>query len=777
MRVDKKIDSSQLNQWNAALDAYLESSGKMFGGLFGKKGGGEAVLKQFNKPVTPDAARELKGFLQNLQSRLDLQGVIESITGETFPRLASDDELLNEFRRHNAVVQALCKPAPAAAAAKAQASGELPHVPVEHIPAINSLITATSTPATKVMANFGFVCTPADAKRLESALKRLEAKARLADIYKQVLAEPGASVPASDDEIAASVETHVTLLNLLMQVREGGANKAAVTDVVLRALREPEVAPAIIKALSDSPKRAMALVKLEEALAGSFLFDLKWLSELLTDVRAGGEASFTVQSLANRMDSLEGVLRVREALSLLPEALAAAARTLLDAGSNAEAGYSAVRRVVLSGEISRRLRAEPNLQNVDGHRLKNTFDRYLELSGRKKHLVREVILSNWTARQKQRLLIDTGTRLNAIGADLRRRLTGRGDKAMRLRQVIAHGAGVEGGDPFFELRPVWMASPETVAQLFPRMPIFDLVVFDEASQCRLEEALPVLTRAKRVVVAGDPKQLPPTRFFESSIANSAEDDEVESDQELFEAHQGEIEDILGAALGLDIHQCYLDVHYRSRHADLIGFSNEQFYGSRLQAIPEHPRSRSKNAPISLVRADGFYEKRKNDAEADAVVKIVKDLLKRAQPPRIGIACFNLPQRDLIVEKLEEAAEADATFAAALAEARTRRGDNSGEGLFVKNLENVQGDERDHLIVSTTYGPARNGTFRRNFGPVGKPGGGRRLNVLVTRAREQLHIVTSIPRSEYATLPPIPQGQTPSGTWLLFAYLNHCERLQ
>src|SRR5439155_6055534 len=167
-----------------------------------------------------------------------------------------------------------------------------------------------------------------------------------------------------------------------------------------------------------------------------------------------------------------------------------------------------------------------------------------------------------------RLISRAGRRLNAIGAYLRRRLTGRGDKAMCLRQVIAHGAGVEGGDPFFELRPVWMASPETVAQLFPRNAIFDVIVFDEASQCRLEEALPTLTRAKRVVVAGDPRQLPPTRFFESAIATS-DDEETDTDQELFEAHQGEIEDLLSAALGLDIHQCYLDVHYRSRNADLI----------------------------------------------------------------------------------------------------------------------------------------------------------------------------------------------------------------
>jgi hypothetical protein len=97
-------------------------------------------------------------------------------------------------------------------------------------------------------------------------------------------------------------------------------------------------------------------------------------------------------------------------------------------------------------------------------------------------------------------------------------------------------------------------------------------------------------------------------------------------------------------------------------------------------------------------------------------------------------------------------------------------------LFVKNLENVQGDERDHLIISTTFGPDAKGKFRRNFGPLGSPGGGRRLNVLVTRARHEIHVVTSIPRSAYASLPPIPDGQQPSGVWLLFAYLFFVEQL-
>ena len=721
VRVEKmKIDATQINQWMSAIDSYLEVAGKALGGLFsfGKKGAAETVAKQFNKPLTAQTAAEIKEFLLNLQNRLDLQSVIEGATGETFPRRASDEELLSEYRKHLEVVQALGKPA---ASGVANQNGAAIQVPEEHIASINDLLGNAVAPAAKVLGNFSLDTTPTDAKRLETALRRLEARARLTELYKQILAEPGALAPANDDDLIQQIDTHTTLLDLLTKARDGAA-KPAVTDAILKALREPQNADGIIKALADAPRHALSLVKLEEALNGTFLFELGWLQNFVAEIRNGAEALPTISALASKLETLEGILRVRDGLALLPGPLASAATKLLDAGADAEKGYSAVRRAVISGEITRRLRSEPTLQTVDGHRLKNTFDRYRELSERKKILVRDVILSKWTVRQKERLLIQAGTRLNAVGADLRRRITGRGDKAMRLRQVINHGAGVEGGDPLFELRPVWMASPETVAQLFPRMPIFDLVVFDEASQCRLEEALPVLTRAKRVVIAGDPKQLPPTRFFESSIAASGEEEEVDTDQELFEAHQGEIEDVLGAALGLDIHQCYLDVHYRSRHADLIGFSNEQFYGSRLQAIPEHPHRRLRHAPLSLYRTDGIYEKRKNEAEADQVVKVVKDLLKREMPPSIGIACFNLPQRDLIVEKLDEAAENDTEFAARLAEARTRRGENSTEGIFVKNLENVQGDERDHLIISTTYGPSKDGKFRRNFGPVGKPGG-------------------------------------------------------
>jgi hypothetical protein len=433
---------------------------------------------------------------------------------------------------------------------------------------------------------------------------------------------------------------------------------------------------------------------------------------------------------------------------------------------------------VLTSELRRRVRERPELNRLDSDQLTHHFDRYHELEDKKRRLVRDHVLDLWIGKQKERLLASTGSRLNSAGADLRRRLFVRGKRAMRLRQMIAVGRrDLAPGetDPLFDMCPVWMASPETVAQVFPREPLFDVVIFDEASQCRLEEALPVLTRAERVVIAGDPKQLPPSRFFEAAISVS-EDEELETDQDLFEAQQAEVEDLLAAALNLQVEEAYLDVHYRSRNADLIEFSNEHFYKNRLQSIPGHPKHRTPVPPLKLERADGVYKDRCNRIEAERVVEMVDELLQRKDPPSIGIACFNITQRDLIVDLLDDRAVDDEAFASRLARARERVGESSYEGLFVKNLENVQGDERDHVIISTTYGPNPEGKFYRRFGPLGRVGGGRRLNVLVTRARQEVHLVTSIPRESYLNVEKLPTGATPSGGWLLFAYLRYAEEL-
>jgi hypothetical protein len=634
--------------------------------------------------------------------------------------------------------------------------------------------------AAAVLNRYGLTLEPSSAGRVRAFLTALRARLVLRDLVNELSggvgtrAGPGVALP-DDAALSGSLRQHATVLDLLGHAADDPALRD-LSPSVARSLTDGAFAATFLDGLRKSPARAAALVKLESALAATKLFEPGWLGAVNRKVRGGHAVAVFFTAFADGVDTVEGVLRVREALAALPPALHGAAGALVKQSAGPDEGLKLLRREVLAAEITRRLKAEPQLQSVDGKRLGQLFDQYRELDAKKKDLVRDAVLHRWVDRQKGRLLANTGSRLNAAGADLRRRMTTRGERAMRLRQVVAVGKGTEGGDPLFDLRPVWMASPETVAQVFPREPIFDVVVFDEASQCRLEEALPVLVRGKRVTIAGDPRQLPPTRFFESAVAASDDDGDVDSDQELFEIQQGETEDLLGAALGLDIQQCYLDVHYRSRSADLIEFSNEHFYGSRLQPIPGHPSRRPKLPPVRLVRADGVYEKRGNEVEAERVVEIVRELLGRKDPPSIGVACFNLQQRNLIVEKLDEAAEEDVPFARKLAEARARRGAGSFEGLFVKNLENVQGDERDHIIISTTYGPGPNGKFYRRFGPLGRAGGGRRLNVLVTRAREQVHVVTSIPAEAYRGLPEVPSGQTPGGGWLLFAYLKFAEGL-
>ena len=550
---------------------------------------------------------------------------------------------------------------------------------------------------------------------------------------------------------------------------------ADVAETIHAALKAKSPSKDLIAGLSASALRAERLVKCEQSLSQP-IFAKEYQTALSARLRGGETVGDEVRSLAERMPTLEGVLRVKHGLAELPERMRASLAPLLDNKIDGVGGVEALRRASLACEIRDRLQANRSLVLQDAEKLEKSFGRYGELDFQKKQLTTEAIRHHWGAKQIERLLASTGSRLNSEGAEVRRRLMLRGERALRLRQVLALGEEIAGGDPLFDLRPVWMASPETVAQLFPLKPVFDVVIFDEASQCRLEEALPVLMRAKRVVIAGDPKQLPPTRFFESALAVSDEEDEIETNQDLFERQQGEVEDLLSAALNMEIDEAYLDVHYRSRNSDLIEFSNANFYNARLQAIPGHPSNRVRYAPLTLYKVGGVYEERTNKIEAAKVRDIVRDLLKRAEPPSIGIACFNIAQRDLILETLEETAANEPAFAKALAEARDRRGAGAFEGLFVKNLENVQGDERDHIIISTTYGPDPAGRFYRRFGPVGRAGGGRRLNVLVTRARDEVHLVTSIPESVYRNAPPVPPGSAPGGAWLLFAYLAFAETL-
>lgn len=554
---------------------------------------------------------------------------------------------------------------------------------------------------------------------------------------------------------------------------------ASIANILAKVIIEtPEKLGTLADDLATSSHRAMAIAELESILDAGELIDASG-AELISNSLRGGEAAKDVlASWRRHLGKMETVLRLRHNLKRLPDSLRNASTTLTEYAElhTDEEAVAALEASAIRRHLGSVLERNPALAHIDTTRIDAAFEELNERLLEKQRLTQLVIADYWTELQRFRLLAKTGSRMNSLGASLRQRLLVRGKRALKLRQMVAAGIDTEDGDPLFDVCPVWMASADTVAQIFPRAPVFDAVIFDEASQCRLEEALPVLLRAKRVVIAGDPRQLPPTRFFESAVAESDVSD-AETAEELHQQQMSETEDLLTAALNLDVHEAFLDVHYRSQNEALIGFSNQHFYSSRLQPIPGHPKNKATSAPIRLIAVNGVYVDQTNPEEAAAVVDLVADLLDSSAPPSIGVASFNLKQRTLINDLLDERASKNHEFAQRLEIARNRRGSDSFEGLFVKNLENVQGDERDHIIISTTFGCDADGKFRRNFGAVSRVGGERRLNVLVTRARCAIHLFTSIPRSEYAGgMVPKP-GERITGRHLLYAYLRYAEQLE
>ena len=611
---------------------------------------------------------------------------------------------------------------------------------------------------------------PASTTRAIQFLTSIEVRWQWSEVRAEILGHPRPAF-ASDTQLVAVRDGLPELAGLHGALAADAPG--TVRDAVFESLCNAGSRPALIRTLRESATFATSLENFGQHWLGSwFLTGPAW-QEWSAALCQGEPAQTLANAFAAASPTLEDVVRLIARLHSLPTPVIAALRAVSVAGHPWEIAQPLLRSAALAHEMRRRLRSSPDLARIDSARVDAAIAELGRLGTQKAAIVRTLILHRWQKCWRERLLAGTGSRLNSLGASLRQRLFVRGQRALKLRQMIATGAGTEGGDPLFDLCPVWMASPATVAQVFPREVLFDVVIFDEASQCRLEEALPVLLRARRVVIAGDPRQLPPTRFFEAANTES-DDTAAETAAEVFDRQQSEAEDLLSAALNLAVQESFLDVHYRSRDAALIGFSNEAFYQGRLIPLPGHPERIAPHSPILLQHVGGTYADRGNEAEAKAAVDIVARLLALPQPPSIGVACFNLPQRDRILDALDERATADPIFADRLTTARARQGSGSFEGLFVKNLENVQGDERDHLILCTTFGPDSDGKFRRNFGALSRAGGERRLNVLVTRAREAVHILTSIPRAEYAVAPGSDSDSRITGRHYLYAYLRYAE---
>ena len=366
------------------------------------------------------------------------------------------------------------------------------------------------------------------------------------------------------------------------------------------------------------------------------------------------------------------------------------------------------------------LKQSPTLEAFEGPKFEQLIDDFCTLDIRRLELARaEVADAHWQGIGRPR-----GPKM-AESVQLLRHEMQKQRRHLPLRELLSRA-----GSAVQAVKPVFMMSPLSVAQyLEPGALEFDMLLIDEASQVRPVEALGAAARCRQMVVVGDDKQMPPTQFFGKVIGDVG----VEKDSPEMQA--GDVESILGLSIARNMPQRMLRWHYRSKHESLIAVSNREFYDNQLYVVPSPERTGELGVKWRFVDG-GKFVKGKNDVEARVVAEAILRHAKERPKWTLGVAAFSVSQRDAILEELarlrKSSPEVEAFF-----------DPNAPDPFFVKNLENVQGDERDAIFVSVGYGPGEDGKVSLNFGPVSTSGGERRLNVLMTRARRVLEMFSSM----------------------------------
>lgn len=315
-------------------------------------------------------------------------------------------------------------------------------------------------------------------------------------------------------------------------------------------------------------------------------------------------------------------------------------------------------------------------------------------------------------------------------------------KRLSLRQIVQYDP-----DLFTTFFPIILTSPDVASNLFKGMNgYFDIVMFDEASQLRLEDNLPAILKGKQIVIAGDEHQMPPSNYFSKVFDGTIEDeDDLEEEDEIVVDRDNILlscESLLDFGAELNFEKRHLDFHYRSRHPYLIDFSNYAFYNQRLKPLP----NTFDYTPIKYIQVNGTFSDHINDAEAEMVLSIIENNINRlpnGEYPTIGIATFNIAQRNHIKSKIQERQKFSK-----FEEFNAKIQELEENGMFIKNLENIQGDERDVIILSTTYGPGKDGKFVQRFGPINHSKGYKLLNVIITRAKYKVYVCSSVPEQAF-----------------------------
>ena len=393
-------------------------------------------------------------------------------------------------------------------------------------------------------------------------------------------------------------------------------------------------------------------------------------------------------------------------------------------GAEHDCIYAAYRKMLLQGLISDAIDESGTLNRFSGAVFNKKIEQYKRMD------------QEWTILSQQEIYC----RLASKVPNFTREAAHSSELGILQRCIKSGGRGTSIRKLFDQipnllsrLCPCMLMSPISAAQyLDPKREPFDIVVFDEASQLPTCKAVGVLARGKDAVIVGDPKQMPPTSFFST---NTVDEDNLEAE---------DLESILDDCLALNMPQSHLLWHYRSRHESLIAFSNSQFYENKLFTFPSVNDRVSK---VTLVSVDGVFDRGKTRTNREEALAVLEEIKRRCKDPELskqslGVVTFNISQQNLIDDLLNEACAKDPAL--------EKWAFGAEEPLFIKNLENVQGDERDVILFSIGFGPDENGKIYMNFGPLNREGGWRRLNVAVSRARCEMMVFSTM-RSEQLDL--------------------------
>lgn len=486
----------------------------------------------------------------------------------------------------------------------------------------------------------------------------------------------------------------------------------------------------------------------------------KLLKKIKFDLKSGLNSTelktTSLSSLLERMDAwhanpneLSKWSAFMGRLKLLPKrGMSSIAKLILKGQIDHHSALAQFEQVYFEALIRLAYERSPNLAKFSGASHETVLEKFRQLDSERYQLARQQVAAAHYA-----AFPHTAAEIGEVGI-LKREIKKK-RRHMPIRKLLATA-----GHAIQAIKPVFMMSPISIAQfLEPGVLEFDILLIDEASQVKPVDALGAIARSKQIVVVGDERQLPPTSFFDNVVSNEDEDDDPTN------VNTSSIESILGLCSAQSMNERMLRWHYRSRHHSLIAVSNHQFYDSRLYVVP-NPSQASRTMGLEFRHIkDGVFDRGKsatNRVEARRVADAVLEHAANHPEKTLGVGAFSVAQRDAILDEVElrllSHPELNSFFAA-----------GRNEPFFVKNLENIQGDERDVIFISIGYGRDAAGKDSMNFGPIGKQGGERRLNVLITRAKERCIVFSSI-TSNYIDL----KRTKAKGTAALKTYLQYAE---